>query len=548
MRPLLAAINAKYIHSNLAVRSISAYAKKHGLCCPFAEFTINMPIEQICADILRRGADMLLFSCYIWNIGTVLDCAATIKAARPDTLIALGGPEVSYDSEELLEKYPFIDLIFRGEGEESVYRFLKSGGDPQRTPGVTARINGDIFQTAPPAPLDMDSLPFCYSEEEMEDLHQRLVYYESSRGCPFSCAYCLSAADTGLRTRSLELVFAELSFFVRHGVRTVKFVDRTFNADRARTLALLRFIAENGGDTCFHLEIAAAVLTAEAIDIINSSPKNFRLEIGVQSTNEETLLSVNRRPDIGEVRRVMGRLLPSVHTHLDLIAGLPYEGLERFARSFDEVAALRPSELQLGFLKLLKGTPMRDIPGYRFRPSPPYTVLANEWLSVEDILELEDTEEAVELFYNRSGFERSLSYILEREKSAFGFFRRLGAFLRERGLYERPPARRELYGILAEFYRGGTLFLEYLRYDYFTSGIGKREPEWAAAEVPRKPIDRFSPEVQSMVREKFPQFSGLIYKEVLKRVRFLWFCRDVEGDGGEREVLVALPQPGAHRE
>ena len=455
---MLAAVNAKYIHSNLAVYSLKAYADARlrqskspvssaghaagEVEIEIGEYTINQQPDRIMEDIYKRRPDLLCFSCYIWNIQMIRSLLPELGKVLPDTEIWLGGPEVSYDPVRLLEQFPQVTGIMKGEGEETfavlagarAAREAGPGTDLEDAEGITWRDSrGQIRDNPWRQPLDMDQIPFVY--QDMTDFRHRIVYYESSRGCPFSCSYCLSSVDKRLRFRSLSLVKRELQFFLDAGTEQVKFVDRTFNCRHDHALEIWKYIRRHdNGITNFHFEVSADLLNEEELELIRSMrPGLIQLEIGVQSTNPETIREIRRTMDLARleenVRNVReGR---NVHQHLDLIAGLPWEDLESFGRSFDRVYALRPDQLQLGFLKILKGSrmeKMKEAYGLLCRDTPPYEVLSTRWLSYGDVLILKGVEEMTELYYNSGQFRTALELLELREPSPFALYRRLAAF------------------------------------------------------------------------------------------------------------------------
>ena len=464
MKYLLAAINAKYIHSNPGIRSLALYAKKHvpGARVGTAEYTINQRPEQILRDLYEKKADVVGFSCYIWNISLVRRLARDLKQIRPDVRIWLGGPEVSYDAARTLVKLPEIDLIMKGEGEETFRRLLEIdreaeiSGAPAQEAGESRAAEGNaagraafrrqeayralagiawrdaegkVCETGMPALLPMDELPFLYEDPETSD--RPILYYESSRGCPFSCSYCLSSIEKTVRFRSLSLVKRELSLLLSRRVPQVKFVDRTFNCDAGRAAEIWRFLAKkDNGVTNFHFEIAADLLDEEALALIGTlRPGLIQLEIGVQTTHPRTLAEIRRKTDLAKLadRTARIRSYGNTHQHLDLIAGLPYEDLECFRRSFNAVYAMRPHQLQLGFLKVLKGSYMEEKAeeyGLLYQSEPPYEVLGTRWLDYGDLLRLKAVEEMVEIYYNSGQFRLTIERAVSRE-DAFGFFEEL---------------------------------------------------------------------------------------------------------------------------
>ncbi len=482
MKVLLAAIDSKFIHSNLAVHSLKTYAEKK-LCesrsfCDFsegnnaidivlAEYTINQQPDKVLADIYKRSADVIMFSCYIWNRSFMVKILNDLAHVSPDVEIWLGGPEVSFDGEKVLKEFHNVRGIMVGEGEETFGELIQIyGGKPKREDFTNslANVSGLIFRDAGGAiirtplrePMDMDDLPFAY--ENLEEFENRIIYYESSRGCPFRCSYCLSSVDKRLRFRSLDLVKKELGFFLDKKVPQVKFVDRTFNCDHARTMEIWKFLkANDNGTTNFHFEMAADILNKDEIDLLNSlRPGQVQLEIGVQTTNPQTLEAIQRPMDFGKLSENVEAVRSgrNVHMHLDLIAGLPYEDMESFEKSFNDVFGLRPEQLQLGFLKVLKGSPMAgrcEEYGLKYTAAPPYEVLETKWISYDDLLVLKQVEEMVEVYYNTGQFVRTLELLAAEFDSAFELFRALGEFYESRGLEMMNLSRNARYELLLEF-------------------------------------------------------------------------------------------------
>ena len=433
MKVLLAAINAKYIHSNLGIYSLKTYGEKMlkewGLAeeakVSLAEYTINHQMEQILQDIYKRKPDVIGFSCYIWNISYVKMILADIKKVFPDVKIWAGGPEVSYHAEAFLKEEPAVDIVMMGEGEITFAHFLKAlleGEELKQVPGLMLRNDdGTITDTGFRQVMDMSQIPFPYAFMDMKELEHRIIYYESSRGCPFSCAYCLSSIDKKLRFRSLDLVLPELEWFLQAKVPQVKFVDRTFNCKKSHAMAIWQYIRDHdNGITNFHFEIAADLLDKDELDLLSTMrPGLVQLEIGVQSTNEKTLETIRRKTDIEEIRQITATINSwhNIHQHLDLIAGLPWEDIESFKKSFNDVYKMEPEQLQLGFLKILKGSYMEElIPDcdLLYSAAPPYEVLQTKWLSYGDVLELKDIEEMTEVHYNSRQFTCTLKE-LEKE-------------------------------------------------------------------------------------------------------------------------------------
>ena len=451
MNILLTAINAKYIHSNPAVYSLRAYACRYGGSryeeeIRIAEYTINQPADEILMDIYVRHPDILCISCYLWNISYVEQLIREIPKILPDTKVWLGGPEVSYNAREMLNVYPGLAGVMCGEGEQIFLELLETyaaGNEPEEI--LTAR-----------EALDLSSIPFIY--EHIEDFDNRIVYYESSRGCPFSCSYCLSSIDKCLRFRDPDLVRRELQFFIDHEVPQVKFVDRTFNCRHDHAMAVWSYIKEHDrGITNFHFEVAADLLNDEEIALIRSMrPGLIQLEIGVQSTNPDTVREIRRRMDLTKVEKNVAavREARNVHQHLDLIAGLPYEDYDSFAQSFDRVYAMKPDQLQLGFLKVLKGSLMHEKTeeyGLVYQDRPPYEVLSTKWLSYSDVIRLKKIEEMVEVYYNSGQFRNTMEQLVRAYTSPFEMYGALADYYEKNGLSRISHSRIARYEILYHF-------------------------------------------------------------------------------------------------
>ena len=436
MKFLLVGINAKYIHSNLALHCLRSYAQKYSGTTPvIREYTINMPIADIIQGIYDESPDFIGMSVYIWNSEITMQVVRDIKKLLPNTVIFLGGPEVSFDSEQILTHYPEITGIMLGEGEQT---FLELINYYEQLPDALslAQIDGlcyrdatsfEIKTTAVRNPIDLSTLPFPY--ENLTDFANKIIYYETSRGCPFGCSYCLSSIDKSLRFRDIELVKKEFLFFLNNKVPQVKLVDRTFNIDHSRSLEMLRFLKENdNGLTNFHFEIAGDILTDEEVEMINSlRPGLIQLEIGVQSTNPCTLEAINRYTNLDKLRSNVSKLLAGgkVHLHLDLIAGLPFENLDSFINSFNEVYSMQSHELQLGFLKVLKGAPintMKEDQEIKYSSYAPYEVFSTKYLSYEDICELKRVEEMLEIYHNSCQFVQSEQFLLGLEASPYDMY------------------------------------------------------------------------------------------------------------------------------
>ena len=464
MKILLAAVNAKYIHSNLAVYCLRAYAKEQHPASniTISEYTINQPFDEILMDIYKQAPDVLCLSCYLWNVTEVGQLIQEIPKILPDTKIWLGGPEVSYNAREVLEKYPMTEGIMRGEGEETfaeLVAYYEGRGAAQliNIQGITFREEEkQIAETPSRQIMDLSKVPFVYGD--IENFKNRIIYYETSRGCPFSCSYCLSSIDKCLRFRNLELVKKELQFFIDHEVPQVKFVDRTFNCKHDHAMAIWNYIKEHDkGITNFHFEVAADLLNEEEIELIRSlRPGLIQLEIGIQSTNKQTIKEINRSMNLEKVRDKVARIHEkgNVHQHLDLIAGLPYENYDSFAHSFNEVYAMEPDQFQLGFLKVLHGSVMHEkMKEYELlcQNRPPYEVLSTKWLPYSDVIRLKKVEEMVEVYYNSFQFSHTMRLLVELFPSAFSMYEKMGNYYEKKGLFGLNHSRLTRYEILWDF-------------------------------------------------------------------------------------------------
>ena len=541
MKVLLVAVNAKYIHSNPAVYLLRDYvlSQTRGDCpqgveIRTSEFTINESLLEILAGIAEEKPDFVGISCYIWNWEMVSRLIPEIRKVLPEVKLWLGGPEAAFRAEEILHAYPTVDGVFTGEGEEPLKELIafyengrhglqygdvlchgsfsrvsgegsscdassccggEQGSGLEKIPGIACRSEGKICRTPAENVENLDLLPFIY--HDLSEFRNKILYYESSRGCPFRCAYCLSAAETGLRFRSLPLVEKELQFFLDHRVKQVKFLDRTFNASRTHALGILKYILENdNGCTNFHFELEADLLTEEELELFSKMrPGLVQVEIGVQSTNRKTLAAVSRHTDFRHLTECVRRILENgnLHTHLDLIAGLPYEDYKSFGNSFNEVYALHPHELQLGFLKMLHGTPLAEMAekyGIKYMSSPPYEVLSTDWLSFEDILRLKRVEAVLEIYYNSGQFSYTMRVLETFFESPFAMYEALADFYLKKGYFVQTPARIRRYDILLEFIlqeresftdAAGALFRELLTYDVYLRENAKSRPVFAPA-------------------------------------------------------------------
>ena len=464
MKILLAACNAKYIHSNLAVYNLKSCSGKYSPNVVIKEYTINQIRDDILKDIYLEQPDVICFSCYIWNISFVKELVPDLKKILPHVDFWAGGPEVSYDAVEFLKKNPAFFGVMVGEGEETFHEL--AGYYIERKPENLKEIRGVAFHDETKVPdivhtgwrelMDLSKVPFAYSN--LTEFKNRIIYYESSRGCPFSCSYCLSSIDKKLRFRDIELVKNELQFFIDNKVPQVKFVDRTFNCKHDHAMAIWRYITEHdNGITNFHFEISADLLREEELALMKTMrPGLIQLEIGVQSTNPQTIKAIRRTMDFEKLKGIVEQIhgFGNIHQHLDLIAGLPYEGYDSFHKSFCDVYALRPEQFQHGFLKVLKGSHMMEMTGeYQilYKDREPYEVLSTAWLTYGEILRLKMVESMVEVYYNSGQFKHTLVFLEQYFEDPFRMYEALGRFYEKKGYSEISHSRMRRYEILMEF-------------------------------------------------------------------------------------------------
>ena len=461
MKILLAACNAKYIHSNLAVYDLQAYASDYADHIVLKEYTINQQKDDIMRDIYLEHPDVVCVSCYIWNLSFVKELMADLIKILPGADFWAGGPEVSYDAEKFLTENSEFKGVMVGEGEETFkelagYYVEKNPQDLKDMTGICYRDGDQIIHNGWRQIMDLSSIPFIY--KDLSEFKNRIIYYESSRGCPFSCSYCLSSIDKKLRFRDTETVKKELQFFIDNKVPQVKFVDRTFNCKHDHAMAIWKYINEHdNGVTNFHFEISADLLREEELQEMSTMrPGLIQLEIGVQSTNPDTIKAIHRTMDFEKLKGIVDRIhsFRNIHQHLDLIAGLPYEDYDSFRHSFNDVYALKPQQLQLGFLKVLKGSHMMEMCreyGIVYKTQEPYEVLSTKWLDYDHVLKLKTVENMVEVYYNSGQFQNTLEYLENFFQDAFSIYERLGSFYMEKGYGDVSHTRMRRYEILLEF-------------------------------------------------------------------------------------------------
>lgn len=461
MKILLVACNAKYIHSNLAVYDLQAYASDYADHIVLKEYTINQQKDDIMRDIYLEHPDVVCVSCYIWNLSFVKELMADLIKILPGVDFWAGGPEVSYDAEKFLTENSEFKGVMVGEGEETFkelagYYVEKNPQDLKNMTGICYRDGDQIIHNGWRQIMDLSSIPFIY--KDLSEFKNRIIYYESSRGCPFSCSYCLSSIDKKLRFRDTETVKKELQFFIDNKVPQVKFVDRTFNCKHDHAMAIWKYINEHdNGVTNFHFEISADLLREEELQEMSTMrPGLIQLEIGVQSTNPDTIKAIHRTMDFEKLKGIVDRIhsFGNIHQHLDLIAGLPYEDYDSFRHSFNDVYALKPQQLQLGFLKVLKGSHMMEMCreyGIVYKTQEPYEVLSTKWLDYDHVLKLKTVENMVEVYYNSGQFQNTLEYLENFFQDAFSIYERLGSFYMEKGYGDVSHTRMRRYEILLEF-------------------------------------------------------------------------------------------------
>ncbi len=553
MKFLLAAINAKYIHSNPAIYSLKAYAgEQYAGQIETAEYTINEKIEDILEKIYQAKPDAIGLSCYIWNINVVEALLLDLPKILPQTDIWLGGPEVSFDAESWVQKYPQLTGVMVGEGEGTFREVmecysLEGEKDFSGIPGLCLPSG----YTALRPPLDLSTIPFIYGD--MEIFRNRIIYYESSRGCPYSCSYCLSSVDKKVRLRDIRLVERELQFFLDNKVPQVKFVDRTFNCNREHTRRIWTYLSDHdNGITNFHFEVSADILNTEELELLRSlRPGLVQLEIGVQSTNIDTIHEIHRVMDVEKLAGIVATIKAghNVHQHLDLIVGLPHENYESFGRSFDRVYAMEPDQLQMGFLKMLKGSFMHmhgQEYGIRYTEKAPYEVLYTDWISYDDVRKLKRIEEMVEQYYNSNQFMHTLPYLISFCEGAFAFFEALAMYYHDQGYEVNTPSRIRRYELLLEFgdrmidqnsveMAGGRagelsneeqkeLLRELLTYDLFLRENMKSRPAFAA-EVTGEMKDgqRAFYREEAKTHQYLPDYSELDSKQLGRQTHMEWF-------------------------
>lgn len=553
MKFLLAALNTKYIHSNPAIYSLRAYVpetkRRH---VELAEYTINNSVSEILADIYTRKPDVIGFSCYIWNITMILELVRELPKLLPETPIWLGGPEVTYRGTELFTEYPGLVGIMVGEGEETFSQLLDFYLERDMSLGEIPGLCLPEGFTEPRELTDISRLPFLY--DDLQAFENKIIYYESSRGCPFRCSYCLSSIDKKVRLRDIEIVKRELQFFLDNQVKQVKFVDRTFNCNHEHAIAIWKYITEHdNGVTNFHFEVSADILNEEELELLaRMRPGLAQLEIGVQSTNPETIKAINRTMNVEKLEKIVARINAgkNVHQHLDLIAGLPYEDYDTFVNSFNRVYAMEPEQLQLGFLKLLRGSEMWDRAeefGICCMDKPPYEVLYTKWLSYGDVLKIKKIEEMVEVYYNSNQFVHTIRLLEKVFPHSFAMYEALATFYEKKGYFIQSPARGYRYHVLLHFAvehdgKNEAVYKELLTYDMYLRENLKSRPDFASDVGSFKGQSRAFYEKEAQERILLPDYAGYDSKQLSKMTHLEAFHYPVWEDLREA-VLTHSTEP-----
>lgn len=489
---VLTAINSQYVHLNVAVRYLKKYVEKNSdIKLDIYETNINNQLMNIIKDLFEKQPDMIIFSTYIWNKEYVFSITKELKKILPDVKIALGGPEVSYEWDKIMAENQEIDYIFTGEGEKVLLNFFTK--DISEVKGVVYREGERLkYNGIEPLIENLDIIPFPYDDEELQD-RTKIFYYESSRGCPFNCSYCMSSIDKSVRYYSIDRTKEDLKRFIDSPIKLLKFVDRTFNLSKEKYMAIWRFLLENYREgITFHFEINANIFDDETLDFLETVPKGyFQFEIGVQTIDAQAMKSIGRINKLEKLEYNIRRISRNIHLHLDLIAGLPYETYDKFRESFDYVHRLKPEMIQLGFLKLLKGTKMydeREKYGYKYFSKPPYEVFSNEFISFAEMVKLKNLEKVLDFYYNSEKFPESVQWIIENHyESAFSFYEDVAEYFDKRGYLKVSHKESTLFTLLYEFYldkglKDREIFVEYLKYDYLMLGKTGFYPEWFKSE------------------------------------------------------------------
>ncbi|MEF9991254.1 MAG: B12-binding domain-containing radical SAM protein [Peptostreptococcaceae bacterium] len=548
MKILLTTLNSKFIHTNLAIRYLNQMVKDiENIDVEIKEYTINNELDFILKDIYVNNYDVILFSTYIWNVNDIVKICNNLKKIKPNIKIALGGPEVTYDSEEAMKKYDFVDYILYGEGElifRDFTKYLKGDMKIEDVDGLVYRSKDKVITNKPMRLLEnLDLIPSPYETLNKDEYENRIVYYETSRGCPFNCQYCLSSTMQGLRYFSIDRVKKDLKALIDAKVSQIKFIDRTFNANKKFAMEIMKFLMENDNEyTTYHFEVTAHLLTEDMLEFLKDCKEGlFQFEIGVQTTNEKVLEAVGRRDDFSKLSYVVQKIATyrNIHQHLDLIAGLPYENYSSFENSFNDVFNLGIEHLQLGFLKMIKGTGIRnnaDEHEFRYKDYPPYEVLYNKYISYNEILKLKDIEEILERYFNSKNFVLSMRYIIHNyyKESPFKFFENFATYFNDNGYFNASQGKNQLYKILLDFYvekinLNNDLFREIIKYDYISLGKTSSVPTFmnkVDAEDFKNRCHLFLQNEENILKY-IPRFENTPAKQIIKHVHFEIFKYDI---------------------
>lgn len=554
MKKLLVGINSKFIHSNLAIRYIQKYGEKQGMEIHTAEYSINQSADYILDEIVVQSPDVVAFSCYLWNIDYVTRIIRILKQILPELIIVLGGPEVSYDSHQWIDDAAEVDYVVSGEGEQAVVALFEALEDQEHTTleslkGITYRKDGKSVKNPQGQPMSMADVPFPY-EHDLYGLEHRILYYETSRGCPYSCEYCLSSIEKGVRFRPLEMVYEELQFFLDRNVAQVKFVDRTFNAKKSHAMGIWQYLkTHDNGITNFHFELTADLIDDEMIEFLKTLRVGLvQFEVGVQSTNEATIVDIKRKVDFDKLKDRVKRIKEgkNIHLHLDLIAGLPKEDYKAFGRSFDDVMAIRPEQLQLGFLKVLKGSMIhrkRDEYGIIYRAFAPYEVLSTKELTYGDLRTLKQIEELMEFYYNSEQFIQSIEYVMRSFESPFSFYETFSGYWEDKGYFHQKHSRQKLFEIMDEFGEAedkiDRRFLQSLLiHDYCSRERVKKWPAFVKAEKEMpEPVKKLYRD-ESIQSKLFGDYEGMSVRQIQRMTHIQAYDYDILRWTGTREVAA----------
>jgi radical SAM superfamily enzyme YgiQ (UPF0313 family) len=547
MKILLIGVNAKYVHTNLAIRNIAAFCGLEDI--EIFEGTINDNMDDILDEIIFKQPDIVAFSCYIWNIEDIHYLAENLKKVRPEVVIVFGGPEVSYDAGEVLKGCDYVDFIIVGEGELSFKKLIDAMRGYlsfEEVPGLAYRRNGGIRVNERGPFVSLDGIPFSY--DESEDLKNRIVYYETSRGCPFRCAFCLSSLDSTVRVASLDKVERDFSYFVNKNVPLVKLVDRSFNCNPERAVAILNIIKRLGGDTVFHCEVNPELVNNRFLEALEGIEERLRFEVGIQTTNPVSLKEISRNPDFKKAIKGVELLKKAgIKLHVDLIAGLPYDDFASFSEAFDDVYRLEPDEIQLGFLKLLKGTVLREKAkeyGIVYRSCAPYEILYNRWIGYEELSVLKGIAKLIDKYYNTGRFKFTLGYLAKTFKRPFDFYYEMYRYWRGKGLFRKELSLKSLYDYLEDFSKTlkveEMLVKDLIKFDFFYSGGKGSVPDCVELKEDRKLKDkvRLILSDRHWLEQNLPEAQSLSERELWKKINYGIFRYDLTNDFRKNEIGI----------